>query len=245
MQKYFIDDNDFNTNSITSSDAFHICKVMRSKVGDNVLIGHNLKTYLVELTSIKEKIVTFDIKEELDINNELPVNVHILQGYPKGDKFEDIIKHGVELGAYEFTPVLTSRTQFNVDEKRKVSKIERFNKISKEAAEQSNRALAPLVNNFTKLKDIDFSLYDYIFVCFEESAKNGEYKEFKALISNIKVNSNIAFIIGPEGGLAEEEVNYLIDKGAKVGALGKRILRTETVVFYVLSSISYEMELTK
>ena len=109
VQKYFISDEDFALNKITSDDAFHISRVMRNKIGDEVLIGNNYKTFLVRFTHITDKVVDYEIVKELLENHELPINVTIIQGYPKGDKFEDVIKHGVELGAHEFIPALMKR----------------------------------------------------------------------------------------------------------------------------------------
>lgn len=244
MQKYFISETDYLANKITSDDAFHICKVMRFKPGTEVLIGVASKTFLVELTSIKEKEVEFRVKEELQTNHELPVFVTIIQGYPKGDKFEEIIKHGVELGAYEFIPCLMQRSQFNVDEKRKEGKVTRFNKISKEAAEQSFRAYQPVVKPFTSLKAIDFSVYEKVILCYEETAKAGELLNYKTALKELKSGAKVAIIVGPEGGISLEELEYLQKQpNMVVAALGPRILRTETVVFYALSTISYEMEL--
>ena len=243
MQKYFLEENDFLNKIITGDDCHHIRKVMRNKVGDKVLVGFDSHQYLVTISNISEKEISFDIDEEIVVNNELPVLVSIFQGYPKGDKFEDIIKHGTELGAYEFIPVLMKRSLFNVDEKRQTNKIVRFNKIVKEAAEQSFRNIVPKVKDFIKLTKIDFSSFDYIFICFEESAKNGELIKFKETIKKLKKGDKIAIIIGPEGGIDNDEIDYLNSLGAVVGSLGHRILRTETAGFYCLSAISYEMEL--
>ena len=77
MQKYFIDECDFNNNEITSDDVFHIRNVMRNKIGDNILIGFNNKTYLAEIISISSDKVKYEIIEEKIGNNELPVFVSI------------------------------------------------------------------------------------------------------------------------------------------------------------------------
>lgn len=243
MQKYFIDESDFNNNEITSNDVFHIRNVMRNKIGDKILIGCNNKTYLAEIISISSDKVKYEIIEEKIGNNELPVFVSIFQGYPKGDKLEDIIKHGTEMGAYEFYPVLMKRCVFKLEEKKKDSKLQRFRKIAKEAAEQSYREIIPNVVDILSLKQIDFSKYDYKILCYEESAKNNENSNFKNIIKNLKKDDKIAVLIGPEGGIDEAEVKYLESIGFIPCALGKRILRTETVYAYALSAISYEMEL--
>ena len=243
MQKYFIPKESLEKRIIDTDDAFHIIKVMRFRIGDEFLVSDNDKTYLVKITSFENNKVSFEIVKEETGNNEMPVFVTIFQGYPKGDKFEDIIKHGTELGAYEFYGVVMKRTIVKIDEKKKESKLERFNKICKEASEQSLRFKTSRVVDILPLKKIDFSKYDKKIVCFEESAKNNESSNFKAIISSLKPNDRVAILIGPEGGIDDDEIKYLESLGFISCGLGPRILRTETASMYCLSSISYEMEL--
>ncbi len=243
MQKYFISKENLKKGIIDNNDAFHITTVMRGAVGDKILVSDEEKTYLCSLTSLSNNVCMFDIVEEIELSNELSCTVTIFQGYPKGDKLEDVIKHGTELGAYEFVPTIMKRSLFKLDEKKKITKIERFQKIAKEAAEQSNRTIVPKIKDILNLKEIDFSKFDKLILCYEESAKNGDLVNFKNIVKSINKNDKIAVLIGPEGGIDEKELDYLINKGFIPCGLGPRILRTETAVFYVLSSISYEMEL--
>lgn len=242
MQKYFISNDDFVNNKITGDDVFHIKNVMRGRVGDEILVSNQNTTALAKITKLDKEVCFEIIKEEIG-NHELPVFVSIFQGYPKGDKIEDIIKHGTELGAYEFIPTIMKRSVFKLDEKKKESKLIRFNRIAKEAAEQSYRDIVPKVVDIKTLKQISFDDFDSKIICYEESAKNGELTEFKKQISNLKPGAKIAIVVGPEGGIDDTEIKYLEDKGFVCASLGKRILRTETVVFYCLSAIGYEMEL--
>ena len=243
MQKYFIEQDKLKAGIIDTDDAFHITTVMRSKIGDQILVGDNLKTYLAEIKSLSNTLVTFEIIKEETGNYEMTVFVTIFQGYPKGDKLEDVIKHGTELGASEFIPTIMKRSVFKLEPKKKASKLERFGKIAKEAAEQSFRTIIPSVPDIKYLKEINFDGYDVKILCYEESAKNGETSNFKAAVKNLKKGDKVAVLIGPEGGIDESEVEYLTSKGFITCALGPRILRTETAIFYALSTMSYEMEL--
>lgn len=245
MQKYFITKNDLKNHIISGDDCHHISNVMRFKVNDRILVSDGEKNYLVSLKTISSNEVSFEIIEEQIGNVELPVFVSIFQGYPKADKIEEIIKHGTELGASLFIPTLMKRSLFKLDPKKKEAKLTRFNKIAKEAAEQSNRNIVPLVDDILDLKKIDFSSYNHKILCYEENAKNNELTNFKRIISNLKMNDRIAIVIGPEGGIDDSELNYLKSIGFTPASLGPRILRTETAVFYCLSAISYEMELKK
>ncbi|MBE6137918.1 MAG: 16S rRNA (uracil(1498)-N(3))-methyltransferase [Erysipelotrichaceae bacterium] len=245
MQKYFISSDNLLENKITGDDAFHIKSVMRNRIGDVILVCDESKTYKAKIVSILDKEVSFEIVEEIIGNHELPVFVSIIQGYPKGDKLEDVIKHGTELGAYEFYPTIMKRSVFKLDPKKKDSKLLRFNKIAKEAAEQAHRDRVPKVIDICQLKEIDFSKFDVKIICYEESAKNGELVEFKRAITSLKKDDKVAIIVGPEGGIDDSEIEYLKKQGFTPASLGKRILRTETVVFYCLSAIGYEIELEK
>ncbi len=243
MQKYFISKSDLANLVITGDDVFHIRQVMRGKIGDMIQVSDEERTCLAKITGITSNEVSFEIVDEEIGNNELPVFVSIFQGFPKGDKIEDIIKHGTELGAHSFIPTLMKRSVFKLDPKKKESKLIRFNKIAKEAAEQSFRAYVPRVEDILPLKAIDFSKFDKLVLCYEESAKEGECSNFKEIVKSLKPNDRVAVLIGPEGGIDNDELEYLAKLGFIPCALGPRILRTETAVFYALSSISFEMEL--
>lgn len=243
MQKYFISQEEFKNNTITSDDVYHIGVVMRFKIGDNIIVSDNENEALAKIIEITKKYVNFEIIKAIQNNNELPFLIDIYQGYPKGDKIEDIIKHSVELGVNDIYGVITRRTNFKVDKDRLQNKITRFNKIAKEASEQSNRAKLSHFIDVLDLKKIDFSKYSTKIVCYEESAKDNERSNFKNELKNLDRNSKICVLIGPEGGFDSTEIDYLESIGFIKCGLGPRILRTETASMYVLSSLSYEWEL--
>ena len=243
MQKFFITLDEFESKMLTKDTSFQLINVLRSKVNDQFLVGVIDKTYLVQISKIENKNVAFEVIEEKTGNSELPFFVSLFQGYPKGDKLENIIKYGTQLGIHEIHPTLMKRSIFKLDSNKKDNKLERFNKIAKEAAEQSFRDVCPKVVDIKQLNKIDFSDYNVKILCYEESAKEGETAAFKRIVKSINTNDKIAVVVGPEGGIAPEEVEYLTKQGFISVGLGPRILRTETVVFYVLSTLSYEWEL--
>lgn len=244
MQKYFISCEELNNLRITSDDVNHIKNVTRSRIGDEVIVSDQKREYLVAFTKIENKLVEFEIKEELTNLNELPVYVDIYQGYPKGDKLDDIVKHATELGVNGVYATFMKRSIIKLDSKKISSKIERYKKIAKEAAEQSFRKIIPDFD-IKYLNEIDFSAYDIKLIAYEENAYKGELVNFKTAISSARPGSRIAIIIGPEGGIDTKEIEYLKEKGFVCCAFGRRILRTETAPLYALSAISYELELKK
>lgn len=244
MQKYFISEEELNNLRIISDDVNHIKNVTRSKIGDSVIVSDQKREYLVSFTKIENKFVEFEIKEEIDNQNELDVYVDIYQGYPKGDKLDDIVKHSTELGVNAIYATFMKRSIVKLDDKKIENKKERYFKIAKEAAEQSFRRVIPKFD-IKYLKQIDFSSYDIKLIAYEENAYNGELVNFKNKISNASKNDKIAIVIGPEGGIDSQEIDYLKSQGFTCCAFGKRILRTETAPLYALSAISYELELKK
>ena len=243
MQKFFVNSDNILSKQFNNEISFQISTVLRFKGGEKVLVSDQNDEYLVKIIEVDKNKTTFEIIEKLENNNELPVKVDIFQGYPKGDKMEDIIKHSTELGVSSINPVFMKRSVVKLDDKKIDTKIERFSKIAKEAAEQSFRTIIPSVNIYKSLKSIDFNKYDIKIVCYEESAKNGELTAFKTAISKLNNGENVAVVIGPEGGIDETEIDYLTQNGFICCSLGKRILRTETAPLFILSSIAYQLEL--
>lgn len=243
MQKYFVSDDEFLNNVITSDDVFHIKNVMRGKIGDLIVVSNEHEEYLCKLVEIAKEYVKYEKIEKLINNNELPVYVSLYQGLPKGDKLDDIIKMSTQFGINKVIPTIMKRSIVKVDPSKIKNKTIRLNKIAKEAAEQSNRLRVPKVMEALKLDKIDFSEYDYKIVCYEESAKDGEISLFKNVVKSLNKESKICVVVGPEGGIDESEIEYLKKLGFIMVGLGPRILRTEMAILYVLGAISYEMEL--
>ncbi len=236
MQRYFISKKEYDQNIITSNDVFHIYKVTRSKVNDKIIVCNDGVAYLVKITKLNEIEVHYEKIEQLG-NNELDVNITLLQGIPKGDKLDDIIMHSTELGVKKIIISSFIRSIAKIEEKKKENKLLRFNKIAKEAAEQSHRNEVPLVE-IDAIKNIDYSKYDLLILLDEDEAKINN-NNLKEVYSNEK---NILFAVGPEGGIDPKERQYFIENGFKIVSLGKRILRTQTASLAFLSMLSIVSE---
>ncbi|WP_078382672.1 16S rRNA (uracil(1498)-N(3))-methyltransferase [Sutcliffiella halmapala] len=249
MQRYFIHSNQINdsTITITGEDVHHIVRVMRMSVDDQLLCScsETRQTARCQIAEITNDMVVTHIVEWIKAETEMPVRVTIANGLPKGDKLELVIQKGTELGAEMFIPFNAGRSIVKWDEKKGKKKVERWNKIAKEAAEQSHRSFIPEVlapMSFTELIKAS-EKYEYKLVAYEESARDGERSAFASTLQNMKANDSIFVIFGPEGGLTDKEIEKLTQHGFVCCALGPRILRTETAPLYALSAISYHFEL--
>ena len=131
------------------------------------------------------------------------------------------------------------------EEKDKMKKINRWQKISEVAAKQCDRDFIPKINNITSLKNVCNLLheYDIVILAYEKEQKTTLKEVLRSIKERYKEEVKIAVIIGPEGGIDTKEVE-MINKNNNVRTvtLGKRILRTETVALSVLSNIMYELE---
>ncbi|PKR79038.1 16S rRNA (uracil(1498)-N(3))-methyltransferase [Halalkalibacillus sediminis] len=247
MQRYFISDNNWTKEQvhIDGEDRHHIVNVMRMTSGDKIICCNvDGSSYLVEITEITDDKVTGALVEALDEKQEMPVKVTIVQGLPKGDKLELIVQKGTELGMFAFIPVQMDRSIVKWDSKKESKKLSRLRKISKEAAEQSHRSKLPLIHEKHTLKEVlSENTYDHLFVASELEAKApSEDGSFAEALKQISPGDNLLVVIGPEGGLSNDEISFLTSNQFKSIRLGPRILRTETAPLYVLSAISFYFE---
>lgn len=223
MQQYFIDINAHENDVIALSDdiLYHLVKVLRKDEKYVFRIADaNGNFYYANLINNKECKIGNRIYE----NNELDCNITCILSLIKNDKFELCLQKLVELGIKRIVPYKASRSVIKIKNN---NKIDRLNKIVKEAAEQSHRNIIPEVCNFADLKDLKTYLSDENYICYESETN----------ISSIPKSKSITYIIGPEGGFDIDEYNKIVELGFKSVSLGKRILRAETAAIYMTSVI--------
>lgn len=235
MQRYFIKEKPTNTNIFTlnNDDSHHIKNVMRMKINDNIEIVYNETVYLCKITNLNDNVTT-QIIEQIKTNNELPCHITIAQALVNEQKMDFILQKTCELGVSEIIPLHTTRSIINLKGKEE-KKLIRWNKIVKEASEQSKRNKVPIVNNTMKINELINLDYDYKLLC----AVNEMTTTIKKVLSNIKSYDKILFVVGPEGGFTKEEEQLLIENGFTSISFGKRVLRSETAGIYIMSVINY------
>lgn len=244
MHRFFVEPSQIEEKyiHITGQDAHHIKNVLRMRPKEEILISNGDKMeYTCQIEELTEEEVRAKIMFVEESGLELPSKVYLFQCLPKSDKMELIIQKAVELGAAEIIPVASSRCVVKLDAKKEASKIKRWQGISESAAKQSKRMYIPQVHSVLKFSEalkyaaqMDVKLIPY------ELAKGMEAT--REQIEAIKPGQSIAVFIGPEGGFEEEEVQAAMEMGFSPITLGKRILRTETAGFTVLSILMYHLE---
>ena len=241
--QYFIQQNfSLDPIKVDETTSHHIFHVMRMREADKLEVAFSDgRVALAQIISPEQSQI--QVLEEIQRNNELPIQVTIALGFPKGDKLDFIVEKSTELGAVSIqaAPFDWSVVKWNKEKLKK--KQVKLAKIAQGAAEQSKRNLIPEVILFDKFEDLlkTFSEYDQVLVAYEESAKAGESAQ---LVQSLAENpEKLLIIFGPEGGISPEEIEKMTNSGAKLAGLGPRILRAETAPLYALSAISALREL--
>lgn len=243
MPRFFINSKDiFDDNiNIKGDDYNHIKKVLRLKCGEIVTLSDGVgNEYEAKIEEFGDGFVHSKIIKSYKNSTEPPIKITLYQGLPKADKMDFIIQKSVELGITRIVPVLTERTIVKLgNEKDASKKCERWNRISQEAAKQSNRGIIPEIEIPITFKEAVKQAKDYALslIPYEKEANNS-LKQILRSVSDIKEAS---VFVGPEGGFTEQEIEEAVSFGINSITLGPRILRTETAGIAVLSILMYEL----
>lgn len=253
MQRYFIDQTGLLVQALvtlTADDSRHFLRVMRSQPGAKAwLVTGDGQCYLAQLEGEVDRLAQFRLIElqEGAAQVELPVEVTIACGLSKNDKLDYIVQKATECGASHFQPLALSRDVVKWDHKKAGQRLDRLQKIAKEAAEQCHRLRIPQVAQSLSLAQLlaKSADYDACLVAYEEDAKQGEHSRLRQACQTLKgqAGAKVLVVFGSEGGLTPEEVSQLCEAGFQTVALGPRILRAETAPIYFLSALSYALEL--
>ena len=221
---------------IDGTDVKYLTHVLRSSLGDEItLLDGTGKGYKGKIASINKNKIEVQIKEAIKMETESSIDITLAQGIPKAEKMEIVIQKTTELGIKNIVPLITQRS---VVKTKSPVRLERWAKIAISSAQQSGRSKVPLIDGITGYREFlshGFSGTGLIF--YEGENKRG----LKELLRGLKSVKEITFLIGPEGGFTNEEVELATRRGFTPVGLGPRILRTETAAITALSILQYEL----
>ena len=285
MKRIFLEDEISENVVISGKDAHHLAYSLRAKKGDKIIavdkLGH---TAVIELTEFdKEKIYAKCVGEIQTVHSSETIKIFRTIGkagevethrrvkaqvfkkfitladcLPKQNKFDVIVEKATELGVDNIEPLISDRTIARPGNFRAKTKLERWNRIAKEAAEQSARDTLPVIGSIRELSEwlkeisptighfvqeknnLKFVGRNLLLFCYE---KENETSLKKVLddFRNCECDKNIIVLIGPEGGFSEREVREIKNLGGVSVSLGKRILKTDTAALSALANVQYEL----
>jgi 16S rRNA (uracil1498-N3)-methyltransferase len=208
-----------------ADESRHLARVLRLRPGDTVLATDGAgREFTVRLESLGEA-VTGTVLAEAAGTPPSPLAITLIQGVPKGDRMETIVRAATELGVARVQPALCERTVVRLEPGRWRDRARRWQRVAREAAKQCGRAVIPEIEAPRPLAEwlatgepADLPL------CLWET---GGTPLARVLAAAGTPRSAIA-LVGPEGGLAHGEVETARSRGFTVTSLGPRVLRTET-----------------
>ena len=225
--------------TVTGQDAVHIAKSLRMKPGEVLTVCGGLGfDMLCEITGVFPDAVELSVKEVQATQSEPSVRITLYQGLPKGDKLELIIEKTIELGVCGIIPVLMQRSVSRPDARSAAKKHERYQKQAVSAAKQCGRGIIPEVGEMIAFSALPECLKHHQSVIFFYEC-GGE--PLSTVIGRLleRQATDVAIVIGPEGGFDPAEAEALQASGAFTATLGRRILRTETAPIAALAAIMY------
>ena len=230
---------------LESADAHHCADVLRLGAGDKVVVFDGQGTVAeAELLGVHRKHCSLRIGEAHKTPS-LRCAITLVQAVPKGKNMDLILQKGVELGASEIVPLLTSRTVVRMDDEDDACrKQERWQQIAVEACKQCGRNTVPRVESPVGIEQFlkrgpgaDLLLL---------ASLQSDARPLKEVLHAYQLSTgglphSVAVLVGPEGDFTPGEIALLKAAGALSVTLGPTILRAETAALYCLSVLGHEL----
>jgi 16S rRNA (uracil1498-N3)-methyltransferase len=220
-RRWIADEVSENHAALTGEHADHLTRVLRARVGQEFDIVTGSSVRRGRVTNIGEQRVDFELGEEITKSSN--ADVTLLLAIFKFDRMEWAIEKCTELGVAKIIPLVARRTDAHLvaaSQKR----VERWRKIVMQSAEQSRRALVPVISAPTKLQDA-VRIPAALRVLLNESEQEDTLPQ---VLTGHQPEPDILLAVGPEGGWAEDELQIFQKEGWLSASLGSTILRTET-----------------
>jgi len=209
----------------------YLLKVLRLREGANLVIFDGQgESYEAVLSAAAGKHAVIKLLHVVNANTESPLQLHVGLGISKGERMDYAIQKLVETGVQRITPLLTEYTVVKLDNKRQQSRRQHWQGIIVSACEQCGRSSLPTLHDASEISQWIADASAECKLVFDA----GGTTSLKAIQP---VPTHVCVLIGPEGGLSEQEVRLASDKGFQVVQLGPRILRTETAAVAISAAL--------
>jgi 16S rRNA (uracil1498-N3)-methyltransferase len=226
MHRFFVDTAPAERAFLSGEQARQIATVLRLQPGEHVILVADLIDHEVELQAVAPAQVTGKVVARRPVATELPFRLTLAVPILKGDRSEEVIEAASQLGVSRFVPFTSARS---VVRELSSAKRERWSKIGREAAETAHRGDVPRVEELVPWGALFARLDGRIVVCWEEAT--GPH------LLDASRDSDVALVVGPEGGLTAEEIETARAHNAAIASLGKRILRAETAAIAAVAML--------
>jgi 16S rRNA (uracil1498-N3)-methyltransferase len=212
----------------------HLTRVLRLEPGAALTLFNGAGgEYSATLAAHSGKKVLAQVLHHDPVERESPLDLTLLQGVARGERMDLIVQKATELGVSRIVPVLTERSVVRVDAKQRGRKREHWEAIAISACEQCGRNRVPQISDPLALGDALRALSAGGLRCLMAA----DAAESLATLATRSVHQSIALLIGPEGGLTENEEQFAAANDFLGCRMGPRILRTETAGLAALATL--------
>lgn len=216
--------------TLPAASANHVARVLRMRQGALLTVfdgsGHD---YHAEIVHVAGNKVTVQLHGQSLNTTESPLRITLVQGISRGERMDWTLQKATELGVAAIAPVLTARSVVRLDEKQAEKKQAHWRGIVIGACEQCGRARVPTVSTPSSLRD-------YFTHARQDDMRLVLSPTAPASLSGItSLPPRVELLIGPEGGLDDDEIAAAQMAGFRPVRLGPRVLRTETAAVVALT----------
>lgn len=228
LSRFFIDASlSLGRFELPEAQAHYIGRVLRLNAGTAVqLFDGSGREYVGELLEVGKKSVQVELHEERAGLAESPLRIHLGQGLSRGERMDWAIQKATELGVAAITPLVSERCEVRLKDERADKRLAHWRQIAVSACEQCGRSVVPAIHPPMLLDD---------WLARTQAELKLVLHPFAEPLTNHARPASLAFLIGPEGGLSEAEVDAAQRAGYQAARLGPRVLRTETAPVVALS----------
>lgn len=216
------------TVTLEDTQAHYLGKVLRLKAGDQIsLFNGDSGEFLGEIELVEKKAIHIKLSDQVDNKSDPVFPIHIGIGISRGERMDYMIQKATEVGVSSITPLFTERCEVKLKGDRANNRLAHWTKIAIAACEQSGRCTPPVIEEPEALTTwLQKPRFDACFV-LDHRGSNG----FDAALNP----QSACFLIGPEGGLSDEEVATASFVSFTPLCIGPRVLRTETAPLVAIS----------
>jgi len=230
-RRFFVDAIESGRAQITGPEAHHLTRVLRVEPGQLFEISDNRSVYLAEVEKARKDLVSFAVREPIAAPDPV-VRTTLLASLIRFERFEWILEKATELGVERIIPVRAERSEKGL-EQAALKRMPRWQRIVREASEQSRRAKLPEIGDPVPLADALLVETPHRFALDETEAK----PLLSVLPAQRCLGDQVALLIGPEGGWTDREREQFSSVW-RAASLGPQILRAETAAIAALAVIN-------
>jgi len=223
---------------IEGEEVRHIRKVLRLKAGDKIIVFNGLgKEYEGTILEEKPTSVLVNVQNIFFPQKDSPLEVTLAQSLLKGEKMDFLIQKATELGVKEIIPFFSSRSVPLLERSRRLQRHRRWERIAAEASKQCGRGVVPKIESLKDYSEmLQIASPDGLRLILWER----EGIKLKEVLETSEKNARVFFVVGPEGGFSQKEVDQAEKSGFIPVMLGRRVLRAETASLCLLSILQYQ-----